>query len=243
MAIWNRIRSNLIVWIPISVGVIALLLGAITFYYQDVYRPSATSNVSLTLELTQVGHIEKSGARFLTLRLTATASNTGSDTIYPLTNHWLGWGIKYAARSTGETAPAGALKHISEAVNSSDSRYAQRYLSRGATELVVGGQMFGDYKLNPGETLSHEMIFFVPDGRFDTVEVVGNLPLVRSNDDLKLRWLFPSEVDSDYQLYRQRPGAEATEELSIAETKRLIRDRRIGFVTSRAVLALDKLQE
>lgn len=194
-----------------TIGImIAAAWAAYTFIYKEVWVPhSAPVNITVGLQMVKVGTVGQSSQHPLDeVQMTVTATNPSTRTVSLLPSAWLATGLKVSP-AAGDEAPFVAT--LNSILHSSRSgRYVDRYAGSIESSAVAGGQLFEDTTLNPNETLKRTLIFYVPSGRYDEVQVEADMVETGAPNLAALEWTFHDKT-IDPTLFRLGQGGERNE--------------------------------
>jgi hypothetical protein len=108
---------------------------------------------------------------------------------------------------------------IEGAANSSGGLDAfARHSNVDATEIVASGALFMDEVLRPGETINRTIIFFVPVGAYDLLEVSTHIPSV-AIPGIELQWELDEDLSFKSRLFRLDNYSDKDIEYQIAESR------------------------
>jgi hypothetical protein len=173
--------------------------GVYTFVYKEFTVPkSAPINISMTLEARNLG------VRVPTLRakeqplqaveLRITARNPSARNIHLLRNVWVAAGLTVTQHDADDDASM--KQEFANGINSSDELIqVWRHSAVETSEVVAAGILFVDDELRPGESIARTIVFFVPRGAYDLIEVSTHIPSV-AIAGIDLEW----EVQDDFAI-------------------------------------------
>jgi hypothetical protein len=166
-----RRRSGLPAWIHStevhewirSVGiVVAFAWGMYTFIWKEIVVPElAPASLSLQVTLAPTGRTRPGAAgqpANVELRLEVTAKNPSARKLHLLANPWQLSGVTVVAR--GDNPDFAATLNDTLAAGSTDQ--VQRHAALAYSPPLASGLLFPDDVIHPGETLTRNLLLYVP---------------------------------------------------------------------------------
>lgn len=198
----RTLGEKLNTWVQ-TIGIIAAgIWAAYTFVYLQYLLPKSTPiNVTLNLQLKKIG--TGSGKRPLVpIEMKITAINPSPRTVYLLASAWVVSGYKLISPQDRKSP----LKDVAQHLNSGDEEYVERHSSFGSPSVVTVGSLFGDDSLQPGETVSRTVIFYVPPGKYDKLDAEVDIPNISAEDVAKVEWTYDENSGLEYSVRETRQG-------------------------------------
>lgn len=215
-----------------TVAVIGTIgISAYAFLFLDPSRvPTAEATVS---EVTDSAITDENGRRLVPVQVAVTFSNPSTRVVHVAGNYWRATGIRYGARPRDLDWVANANENMK---HRAPSLAGANYTATGA-DMLGAGPILGDTRLAPGETVTNTLIFYVPEGAYQAVDIEGVLPFSPS-DDFELEWELTADGTMTPHVYRKgENGAERTE-LAGEELGRLYERRQLFSASWRRHVAL-----
>jgi len=181
-------------WIQ-SIGIIvAAIWGAYTFIYKEIILPKAApDNITINLQLKRLG-AAKHKTSLVPVEMRISATNPSSQRVYLLPNKWMVWGYKTAPRN--DDSLDAFYARAADSMNKRLPQVAERYARYGEGGIVAGGGIFPDNQLNPGETLTRTIIFYVPLDQYDSIFAQTVISSFAAPSGLALEWKFDNKSQS-----------------------------------------------
>lgn len=167
--------------LKISMEIVGIVVASFWAYYtfrqeKVVIPASAPVNITMELGLKEVGGTsgknkdEKSQEGTLSaIEMRVSARNPSSRSVYLHLSQWTAEGLKIADPMVIEND---AFKQkILDSVIKEDWNFEERYSKREMQEMVAGGSLFPDKVLQPNESVMRTLIFYIPRGQFDVIDV------------------------------------------------------------------------
>ena len=100
---------------------------------------------------------------------------------------------------------------VVDSVNSEgDIPQFERHSELSVSKLVASGGLFADELLRPGETITRTIVFFVPMGTYDVLDVVTEIPSV-AVPGIELQWDVQDDWSIKAKLYAMKRNQTRTE--------------------------------
>jgi hypothetical protein len=205
----HRIPEFLQAWLPILAGALGAIVGAIGFYYKDVVLPGvAPINLTTHLTVRKVGGDENK--KFAAIELFVTATNPSTRNVYILSNYWEAYGdtVDTPLKETEESkkcVECANLDIASKELVKECHDWGAHYIV-GKSTLVGAGRMLGDYVLAPNESVSRSVIFFVPQGAYDLLDVSLSLDTAAKENVAEIVRTVHPDGATDVKIYVTRQG-------------------------------------
>jgi hypothetical protein len=199
----RSVEERLNTWMQIVGICIAAVWGVYTFVFKEITVPkSAPVNVTLNLQLKKVG-TSAAEAGLIAVGMTASATNPSSREIHLLPSAWIAYGVSITtAERDDPTFNKKALTALADPENVST---VQRHAKRLNNSIVAMGRLFFNTALKPGETLVRNIVFYVPIGKYDLVNLISTMPNTTADPKrIELKWALRNNVleFNAYQLDR-----------------------------------------
>lgn len=178
--------------------------GIWEFVLKEIIWPNAAP-INLTTEVTlkEVGFSNAGGGEstgpFEAIEVAVTAKNPSTLDVYLLGNCWYAKGFKFRMREENKdwvTAINNPMRP--DALGGRISRHVLghggAYYDVQKTRVVAGNAVFTDYVLHPNESISASFVIFVPQNRYDVLQVFVQLPTTAVADEAAVAW---TVVDTD----------------------------------------------
>lgn len=185
-------------WIQTIGIVIAALWGGYTFIYKEILLPKAAPvNVTVDLQLKKIGpprsQLERGENRALIpVEMTVSAMNPSSRTIYLFPSMWIAYGVKVKPLPENQEF----AKQVTPCVNMPSlcqiEKHAWIYSTFPAPVAV--GRLLSDTFLKPNEKATRKIVFHVPPGQYDLIDVTANLPSVAKSEGAAWEWKYDEKT-------------------------------------------------
>jgi hypothetical protein len=158
----------------------ASIWGVHTFIYKEITAPkSAPINITLDVQVRKAGAGNIRGRQkkeqLIAIELKVVAKNPSSRTVYLLRNLWVAHASNIEARTSEDDEFID--KEVIESLNSLEgTSQMERHTSLVNTKIVASGRLFVDDVLKPGEAISRTVIFHLPSGLYDHVQIWTTIP-------------------------------------------------------------------
>jgi hypothetical protein len=187
--------------------------GVYTFVYKEFTVPkSAPINISMTLEARNLGvrdsKIRAKERPLQAIELKVTAKNPSTRNIHLLRSVWMASGLKVAQRKARDDDSI--KQDIGNGFNSNGITQVERHSALETSEVVAAGNLFDDDELRPGESIARTIVFFVPRGAYDLVEVYTHIPTVAVGG-IDLQWEVEDDLSITPHLFRVAKDLTRTE--------------------------------
>jgi hypothetical protein len=192
-------------WIQIVVILFATAFGVYQFVFKEMWSPKAAPiNVTLDLQARKAGETRNPVPKrqLIALEIKVTAKNPSSRTVYLLTNFWVAHASNITTRSDMDDESIN--KEVVQALNSGDGNLQmERHSELENTTIVASGTLFKDKYLRPGEAITRTIIFYIPRGRYEHVQVSAHIPTA-AIEGIELEWEYdPEKLTFSPKLYRK----------------------------------------
>ncbi len=170
----------------VAIPLVLAVAGFWQFYLKEVWWPGAAINLTAELSVKEAGlsAAGNGGKKLEAIELVITARNPSSSTVYLLPNYWAAWGVTVDTPQEGSEKSDDWLEGATELINNRKSLALSKHSKTVETTLVSVGPAILDYYLRPNEKVSATIVFHVPQGLYDFVEVTVWLPTTsRENPD------------------------------------------------------------
>ena len=156
-----------------------------TFVFKEIWAPNAAPiNVSLTMEIGDGGRKAISGKSLRAIELNVSATNPSSRTVHLMPSVWQAIGYNVGVAQ----APESFAKRLLGILGTGATKYEQRYAGAVRSEILAGGRLVPDSILQPSETVHRRLVFYVPDDRFDSLEVITAIYSTVSPEKAAVTW-------------------------------------------------------
>ena len=193
-------------WTQFLLLLFASIWGVYTFIYKEITAPkSAPINITLDVQARRAGlsamRARPKTQQLIAIELKVVAKNPSVRTVFLLRNFWVAYASNVEARAADDDESTD--KEVLESVNSTDGAIQMdRHSSLINTKIVASGTLFVDEQLRPGESISRTIVFRIPNGQYDQVEISTHIPTAATGG-VELEWLYDSEkVQFTPKLYR-----------------------------------------
>jgi hypothetical protein len=200
-------------WVQ-TVGIfLAAAWGVYTFVYKEIMLPrSAPVNISVNLQLKKIGTPtsgpEHKKGSLVAIEMRVSATNPSSREVYLLPSAWIAYGLSVDSVSHS----AAFAKNAISSLNSHEaSYYEEKHATVSEASVVAVGNLFVDDSLKPNETVTRTLVFHVPPGRYDWLDVQAVMPTVARKTSVGLEWKFDQESGLVPTLYHVNGSGERTE--------------------------------
>jgi hypothetical protein len=197
-------------WMQTIAIIMAAAWAVYTFIYKEILVPkSAPVNISLDLELkksaTSATRGVAHGKQFDAIEMKVSAKNPSSRTIYLLPNKFIAYGFKITA--DGSEIP----EQIPTLEKNPCGMITKNYTLSKPSVIVIGDIIY-DFLLRPGEQVGRVLVFLVPKGEYDILEVITRIPTTaKETEDFRLIWKFTKDGELDHCMYRVTPDKKLEE--------------------------------
>ena len=203
-------------WVQTIVIVFAFLWGAYTFIYKEMWLPKAAPvNVTVDLQLKKIGPPNSQLQRgenkaLIAVEMTVTATNPSSRQVYLFPSVWTAYGLKVnALRENQEFA-----KQVTSSLDTGDIRQIEKHAvtSGISTAPVAVGNLFPDNTLKPNEKATRKIVFHVPNGLYDLIQVCAAVATFAKKERADLKWKYNEKTGAlDPTIYRVANNGERKE--------------------------------
>jgi len=181
-------------WVQTIGIIIAAIWGAYTFIFKEIVLPkSAPVNVSVDLQLKRIEVRDFKMRReynksLVAVEMTVSATNPSSRLVYLQPNIW----IASAAIIRKMSKTPNFIQQINDSINKEDLNIKEKHAWSYSPipEPVAVGRLFLNTQLKPNEKITRKIIFHVPRGLYDLIEVEIYVPTVAKKDIARLEWKF-----------------------------------------------------
>jgi hypothetical protein len=203
-------------WMQIAGILIAAVWGVYTFVFKEITNPrSAPVNISMNLQLKKVGAGSSTKANLTAVELNVSATNPSTREIHLLPSAWIAHGVRISAtekseddvaKETGaalrqetghsqeeETTEALRAKAIRDALQKLTTNTVLKHAAKQKGSIVAAGLLFTDEGLKPNEKIERTIIFYVPTGEYDLVDVYATMPSEEDVSHTILQWSLNQE--------------------------------------------------
>ncbi|MGA9754484.1 MAG: hypothetical protein WBV23_05005 [Desulfobaccales bacterium] len=194
-------------WVQTIGIVLAAAWGIYTFVFTQITLPkSAPLNISIGLSLkrsgTSVPVVAKNGKKFEAIEMKISAQNPSSRIIYLYPNKFIAYGFKVIQKDYN------IPKQIPDQQDNFCSLITKHY-SLSQSSIIAIADFIPDFFLKPGEKVGRDLIFLVPKGEYDMLQVIGYIPTAADeSDEFKLRWECVENNELAYSMYKVSGGKE-----------------------------------
>jgi hypothetical protein len=185
-------------WVQTIGIIIAAVWGAYTFIYKEIMLPKSTPvNISVNLQLKKIGTpASQAQARknaLIAVEMQVAAINPSAREVFLLPSAWVVYGVKVVDTfREGNTFAKEAVSSL----NSREGIYVEKYATSTTTSVVAIGNLFRDEVLKPNEKATRTLVFHVPPGGFDWLEVQAVMPTMGRKGGATLEWGFDEKNNS-----------------------------------------------
>ena len=218
----RTVGETLNTWVQIAGILIAAAWGVYTFVFKEIITPKAAPvNISMSLQLKKVGTGSSTKANLTAVELNVSATNPSTREIHLLPSAWIAHGVCIAPVEKSESAVAketsdvlrlkasdSPVEETTEALREKAMRNALQTLTTTKTvrkhtveekrSIVGAGLLFTDQGLKPSEKIARTIIFYVPTGEYDLVNVYAAMPSEEDVSGTVLAWKL-NEEDSELE--------------------------------------------
>jgi hypothetical protein len=179
---WKERRE----WLTTIAIIIGVVVGIYEWWLKEVLFPgSAPVNVTTDVTVKQAGSkaalVGKNKSELEAIEVLVAARNPSTREIYLLNNFWAASGMTIEARQQEGAARRRSMLAAVGAIDSSLYRdqqiFSGKHFRLDQFAPVASGMVFPvDSVLRPQESISRRIVFYVPKGAYDAVEVDVALP-------------------------------------------------------------------
>lgn len=179
-----------------TIGIIlAGLWGLYIFVHQEILKPKyAPAHISANLELAKVGTKES----MLAVQARLTLSNQSEQTRYLLPSMFVLYGTKADRANTTDDE---FLNRLNKALKAKDDQVVALYTSRYKWKIVAAGPIFTGLYLQPKESTSKALVFFVPKKEYDVLRIKALFPTVTDETGITSEWIVGVAQELDLKLF------------------------------------------
>ncbi|MFZ2088466.1 MAG: hypothetical protein WAU47_07805 [Desulfobaccales bacterium] len=187
-------------WVQTIGIILAALWGIYTFVYTQIMVPrSAPVNISLNLSLKKSGASSqitaKNGQLFEAIEMNFVAQNPSSRIIHLYPNKFIVYGIKVKFEDVN------IPRELPE-THENSCNYIAKHYTLSKPSVISVGDLILDVFLKPGEKVARDVIFLVPKGQYDMLQVVTRIPTsAQETNRYKLKWECTENGDLDYNMF------------------------------------------
>lgn len=189
-------------WVQTVFIIVAGLWGIYAFIYKEMWVPAAAPiNISMNVELKEIGsrpagNGDESSLSAIEMRVSAT--NPSTRDVFLLANVWQAIGMKIAPSDPED----GFVQDVNALLKSQREGFVPRHSAVASSSVVATGLLFSDEVLRPKETIARTIVFLVPTGKYDIIEVQSRLPNVAQMNRVKVEWTFNEKEELSPKLFR-----------------------------------------
>jgi hypothetical protein len=212
----RTIAQELNTWVQIVGIVIAALWAAYTFIYKEIMLPKAAPvNVTVDLQLKKLERPnpqqqQGENKELIAIEMAVSATNPSSREVYLFPSIWIAYGNKVKALRENPK--------FAEQVNSTLASPGVSQIEKHATTYTISpdpiaiGRLVPDTVLKPNERAARRIVFHVPPGQYDLVEVLAVVPTMEKKEGATLEWKY-NDKDGSLEpiLYRVAKNGERKE--------------------------------
>jgi hypothetical protein len=196
-------------WMQVIGIFAAATWGVYTFVHKEILLPrSAPVNITMDLELSKVGtngHVSTSKAdNLVAVEMVISAENPSSREVYLLPSAWVAYGYRVTT-ADGHSMPENGTTIASDA---SRNYYLERHSALADRAMVATGGLFSDEFLKPKERIERTIMFHVPSGAYDLLEVYTVMPTAARAGGIELEWKLDSNQNLEPFMYRVEADGE-----------------------------------
>jgi len=187
--------QELATWAQIFGIVIASAWGVYTFLYKEIYLPRAAPvNVSVDLQLKK---IERPNLRLLAgennkgliaVEMTVSATNPSPREVTLFPSAWIALGYNVRALSQNPSFFKEANSSLKWQYVFQAEKHATVYMS--SPDPVAIGRVFQDTSLKPNERITRKIVFHIPPGQYDLIDVQVLVPTMAKKEGATLEWKY-----------------------------------------------------
>jgi hypothetical protein len=167
-------------WVSaVALPVVLGLAGYWQFYLKEVWWPATALNLTAEVSVREAGLKAAAAAEagnLEAIELVITARNPSSNTIYLCANLWGAWGRTISAAAQDSAKSEDWLEGVTEVLNKRSPLVVGKHYNTDQATLISVGDIFTDVNLHANEKVSASFVFYVPQGLYDSIEVVVELP-------------------------------------------------------------------
>jgi hypothetical protein len=199
----RTVAQKLNTWAQTIGIVIAAAWGVYTFIYKEVMLPrSAPVNISVNLQLKKIGfassQIQDENKSLIAVEMRVSATNPSPREVYLLPSAWIVYGHKIGVLRERRAFTEEAIT----ALNSGQGIYVEKHSAPVTTSVVAIGSLFADDVLKPNEAATRTVVFHVPPGRYDWLDVQAIMPTMAKKGGAALEWKFDEKAGLVPVIYR-----------------------------------------
>ena len=180
-------------------------------------------NVSVDLQLKKIGWPDSQLQRgknktLIPIEMTVSAVNPSSRTVYLFPSVWLARGSNVTPLPENQELTKQITSYLNMSVLSQIERHDRTYnVSAGPVAI---GRLFVDTFLRPNEKVTRKIVFHLPPGQYDLIEVHAIVPtyakrpavIFGSNERLRSEWKYDEKTGKPYiKIYRSVKNGEPKE--------------------------------
>jgi hypothetical protein len=226
-------------WVQTIGIIIAALWGAYTFIYKEVMLPrSAPVNITVDLQLKKIGtatsQAQDEKTPLIPVEMRISATNPSPREVYLLPTAWIAYGAKVnISRGSGAFATQAA-----SVLNSSNGFYVEKHAASVGSSVVAIGSLLKDSVLKPHETATRTIVFHVPPGIYDLLDVQAIIPTLAKKGGAALEWKFDKDNGLVPVVYRVGASGERKEMEKTRDGEYSDTHLELQSATSMAILSL-----
>lgn len=212
----RSIAQKLITWIQIIGIVIASSWGVYTFIYKEIWLPRAAPvNVTVDLHLKKIERpnsqlLKGEDKALIAVEMAVSATNPSSREVTLFPSVWIAVGYNVSAlRKNPQFA-----EQVNSSLNLEGVSQVEKHAAVYTTspDPVAIGRLFPDTALKPNEKATRRIVFHVPPGQYDLIDVQVYVPTMTKKGGATLEWKYDEKTKSlNVILYRVTKNGERKE--------------------------------
>lgn len=174
----SKIRKQILEWLQI----IAIIMAAFWALTNPIYQQFLSSiSINLQSNLKVVGKHPKG----IAIQATINIKNQGQRKAYLLKPFYIAFGKEIDKLEPEPKMPKQTANVMNE---NTTTIYRSFQPEKEKVEVVAFGCPFGDEQFEPDEEKDLEVLFFIPQDRYDYIEFSVYVPVMESESDVTLEW-------------------------------------------------------
>lgn len=198
-------------WVQTAGIILAAAWGIYAFTYKEIWIPkSAPVNITLDMAIEKKGAGaclgNEQGQQFDAIEMKFSAQNPSQKTIFLLPNKFIAYGFNVMANNAEIQEEIPDNRGISYFLLSKNYTISNR-------SVVAAGDIIHDFFLKPGEHVKRSVVFFIPKGKYDALEVIARIPTTaRETKEYELKWKYNKNNDDlEYSMWHVFPNGKKEE--------------------------------
>lgn len=197
------LENRILTWVQIAAYVLGSMWAIYTFIYEKIILPkTAPINVSLDVKLKNLGRVSRmvNGQKipFVAIGMNVVAVNPSTRTAYLLPSAFIAHGHRVVPWKPTTVK----FENLADScINLNCGQYIMSNCRWIPDDVLATGSLIEDDLLQPGETTERQLVFYVPAGSYDLIEVKSSLPYFDQDYNVKMESHFIAKDKDVHRTY------------------------------------------